>query len=399
VPTRTGSTQLFPSRNREATASRRSAKRTMLETLKRTARLGALMLAALLATLSSAAAIYGGRDAPPRAFPFMVSLYISITGGDHALCGGTLIADQWVLTAAHCLVDESATAVDVFAGSDLQWQGDRIKAQDWKVHPGYDTTFHNNDLALIHLSRAPNVPVAHVKWSTDPNRFPDKSALDNDGLTVPVRRDVTAIGWGLTTPIQPHGAADDGGGGPQIIAGTSLKLQMLEFRVASSQYCSGRWLLGVRAALQDKLYGLRLNDPGVAAVMDMVDGAGPRDFHSGHSAGVLRSTCSAIRSATGSSWARQTASFAWASAAGDRICAWTRPAASPCRSSRSLRIAPATAAVRSSPRSRTGAGRRSDSSATGSRTMAVVQPDIEALGLHQCRLLRRLDRSVISGGP
>jgi secreted trypsin-like serine protease len=253
---------------------------TMSKTLTRTARLGVLMLAALLAMLSSAAAIYGGRDAPPRAFPFMVLLYINITGGEHGLCGGTLVADRWVLTAAHCLVDESATAVDVFAGSDLQWQGDRIKAQDWKVHPGYDTTFHNNDLALVHLSRAPNLPVAHVKWSTDPNRFPDKSVLDNDGLTALVRRDVTAIGWGLTTPIQPHDTADDsgGGGGPQIIAGTSLKLQMLDFRVASNQYCSGRWLLGARAALQDKLYGVRLNDPEVAAIMDMVDGAGPRGF-------------------------------------------------------------------------------------------------------------------------
>uniref|UniRef100_A0A3Q4FXT1 Peptidase S1 domain-containing protein n=1 Tax=Neolamprologus brichardi TaxID=32507 RepID=A0A3Q4FXT1_NEOBR len=42
--------------------------------------------------------IVGGQDAPPGSWPWQVAL--SIFGS--LTCGGSLITDQWVLTAAHC---------------------------------------------------------------------------------------------------------------------------------------------------------------------------------------------------------------------------------------------------------------------------------------------------------
>src|SRR5215207_7965777 len=43
--------------------------------------------------------IVGGTEAPVGAWPGTVALYM----GSQQACGGTLVADQWVITAGHCV--------------------------------------------------------------------------------------------------------------------------------------------------------------------------------------------------------------------------------------------------------------------------------------------------------
>merc|ERR1712133_235131 len=45
--------------------------------------------------------IVGGEEATPHSYPWMAALFID----DSWFCGGSLISDEWILTAAHCTTD------------------------------------------------------------------------------------------------------------------------------------------------------------------------------------------------------------------------------------------------------------------------------------------------------
>ena len=72
------------------------------------------------------------------------------------LCGGSIIAETWVLTAAHCVAPIAPTVrVEAKAGStDYQSGGGWIRAASIYVHPAYNDNTHENDIALLRF-RAP----------------------------------------------------------------------------------------------------------------------------------------------------------------------------------------------------------------------------------------------------
>uniref|UniRef100_A0A1B0DMV9 Uncharacterized protein n=2 Tax=Phlebotomus papatasi TaxID=29031 RepID=A0A1B0DMV9_PHLPP len=59
-------------------------------------------LIVLSTTASPSNRIIGGTDASPGEFPHMVSIQWSPHGLMHHLCGGSILNERWILTAAHC---------------------------------------------------------------------------------------------------------------------------------------------------------------------------------------------------------------------------------------------------------------------------------------------------------
>ncbi|CAO3588510.1 unnamed protein product [Absidia cylindrospora] len=162
--------------------------------------------------------IVGGQEAAPNAYPWEVSLgpikgvpthpqqrygqpyYVKL--GAH-YCGGMLLTKDWVLTAAHCVVNpltkddpRPLDQVGVGLGSNdliqLYNQG-RIPASQVVIKPGYhaDSASSMEDIALVKLSQP--IDLNKVRPAC-------LSKLDVQPYQV-FQNPLTAIGWGNIYPL------------------------------------------------------------------------------------------------------------------------------------------------------------------------------------------------------
>ncbi len=121
-----------------------------------------LMHILMLSTLCEAGSlrIVGGWEATPGRWPWMTAL---LHKGESNLfnaqfCGGALIAPEWVITAAHCVINETPESLDVVLGvHDLSNDKDfvRIPVVDIIVYPDFmidNEDYANGDIALLRLA-------------------------------------------------------------------------------------------------------------------------------------------------------------------------------------------------------------------------------------------------------
>lgn len=151
--------------------------------------------------------IVGGQEAEPGAWPWQVALVSAgvdpFTG---QYCGGVLLSEEWVVTAAHCVVYEPTDLVEVWAGihnlREPEPGAQRLTLAEIIVHPDYGYELHSNDIALLRLA-TPAVlrPGGGGQLPVQPIQIVDPDAGDFTGTMS------TVTGWG-NRAAQP----DPGGG-------------------------------------------------------------------------------------------------------------------------------------------------------------------------------------------
>jgi len=109
--------------------------------------------------------IVGGQNAEVNEWPWMVALSRGTDGsGQSYICGGTLIAEEWVLTAAHCFFSPNGDRV-LFENNMRLVLGDHDKSSDTDttirevfevaqitLHPTYVFATNKDDIALMKLT-------------------------------------------------------------------------------------------------------------------------------------------------------------------------------------------------------------------------------------------------------
>nr|CAH7727393.1 unnamed protein product [Callosobruchus chinensis] len=100
--------------------------------------------------------IVGGVDSGEKEFPHMAALGYGYGEEKQWLCGGSLISEKFILTAAHCLSSKELGDVQVIRLGTTTLQTETLESMDYRVlrkipHPLYATGQQYNDIALIEV--------------------------------------------------------------------------------------------------------------------------------------------------------------------------------------------------------------------------------------------------------
>uniref|UniRef100_A0A8C9SIB0 Vitamin K-dependent protein C n=1 Tax=Scleropages formosus TaxID=113540 RepID=A0A8C9SIB0_SCLFO len=132
--------------------------------------------------------LVGGEVGKKGESPWQV-LILNERGNLH--CGGALIAESWVLTAAHCL--ERSTKVSVRLGDYERFKAEctevTVSVSEAVIHPDYDTVTVDNDIALLHLASPVQFSTFIVPVCLPSRRLAEQVLHRNGTMTV-------VTGWG-----------------------------------------------------------------------------------------------------------------------------------------------------------------------------------------------------------
>lgn len=153
----------------------------------------------------SGSRIIGGKDAQHGEFPWQISLRYNTGRRFRHICGGTLISDEWIVSAAHCFghsKDPQRFMIRVGDWHRLSEDGTEtdLPVEQIFVHGGWNIPRRlHNDIALVKLAKKADLAGAYVGPACVPPKGKDYRDHKNCFLS----------GWGLVEPPLSDKLADN----------------------------------------------------------------------------------------------------------------------------------------------------------------------------------------------
>jgi secreted trypsin-like serine protease len=216
--------------------------------------------------------IVGGEPLPIERSPWQVALVRGYVPepARYQFCGGSVIAPNWIVTAAHCIknsiVQTNPSRVSVVAGTAFyEVGGERLEVDKLFVHPSYVDAGQGNDIALLKLKTASTrgVPIALVA--------PDGELR----ATTPV----SVSGWG---------ALFEGGQGSKELLGVTMPVvssqvcnapEVYSGQITDTMFCAGEREGGIDSCQGDSggpVWATLQNTPSLVGIVSWGEGCARR---------------------------------------------------------------------------------------------------------------------------
>ncbi|NXA17640.1 GRAA protein, partial [Ibidorhyncha struthersii] len=128
--------------------------------------------------------IIGGHEVVPHSRPFMALIY---TADGQAICGGALIKEDWVLTAAHCEAEGGKVLLGAHSQKAREREKQHLQIAKQIRYPCYCSGCKEHDIMLLQLQKR-----ARINKAVKVIPLPDSDDDPKPGTTC------TVAGWGQT---------------------------------------------------------------------------------------------------------------------------------------------------------------------------------------------------------
>jgi secreted trypsin-like serine protease len=135
--------------------------------------------------------ITGGFEINIDTRPFQVALQRN----NAAYCGGSILNQRWIVTAAHCVqgvpIEQLRVGIGVTEQTQIGTVGQVLTANRIIIHPDYNAATNTNDIALIEL-------IGNINYNNNAQPIRLINVANNNLLNA---GQITSVsGWGWTTP-------------------------------------------------------------------------------------------------------------------------------------------------------------------------------------------------------